>query len=220
MDQEIDAIEINQMWELFEAPKGKKPMGVNLVYKKKMNAQGEVEKYKRSFVGSLMYLTATRLGITYGVSLISRFIEQPKKIHWEAEKRILRYVRGTLGDGLYYQKTNDYKVLGYCDSDWAGSVDDSKSTSRNVFFVGCCAITWMSKKQQVLSLSTAHAEYISLSIASYQALRNTWVSEDLKHAAKESPIIYFDRKATYVRPMATTSLNAENHGEREIRQRR
>ncbi|XP_074343025.1 secreted RxLR effector protein 161-like [Apium graveolens] len=133
--------------------------------------------------------------ITYGVSLISRFMEQPKKTHWEAEKRILRYVQGILGDGLYYQKTNDSKVLGYCDSNWAGSVDDSKSTSENVFFVGSCAIIWMSKKQQVVALSTAEAEYISLSLASCQALWITWVLEDLKHAAKESPIIYYDSKS-------------------------
>ncbi|XP_074353053.1 secreted RxLR effector protein 161-like [Apium graveolens] len=151
--------------------------------------------FYRSFVGSLMYLTATRPDITYGVSLISKFIEQPKKTHWEAGKRILRYVRGTLGDGLYYQKANNSKVLGYCDSDWAASVDDSKSTSENVFFVGSCAIKWISKKQQVVALSTAEAKYISLSLASCQALWITRVLEDLKHAAKESPIIYCDSKS-------------------------
>ncbi|KAL8154561.1 hypothetical protein AgCh_000071 [Apium graveolens] len=143
MDQEIDAIERNQTWELVEAPKGRKPIGFKWVYRKEMNAQGEVEKYKaqlvvngykqKCLVESLMYLTDTRPDITYGVSLITRFMEQPKKTHWEAGKRILRYVHGTLGDGLYYQKANDSKVLGYCDTDWGGSVDDSKSTSGKSF---------------------------------------------------------------------------------------
>ncbi|XP_074342999.1 secreted RxLR effector protein 161-like [Apium graveolens] len=149
----------------------------------------------RSLVGSLMYLTATRLDIIFDDSLISTFIEKPKKTHWVAEKRILRYVCGTVGDGLYYQKENDSKVLGYCDSDLYESVDDSKSTSRNVLFVGSCVITWMSKKQQVVALSLAEAEYISLSLASCEALWITWVLDDLNHAAKECPIIYYDRKS-------------------------
>ncbi|XP_074377786.1 secreted RxLR effector protein 161-like [Apium graveolens] len=149
----------------------------------------------RSLIGSLMYLTTTRSDIIYDVGLISRFMEQPKKTHWEAGKRILRYVRGTLGDGLYYQKVNDSKVLGYCDSDWAKSVDDSKSTSGNIFFFGSSAITWMSKKQQVVALSTEEAEYISLSLASCQVIWITWVLKDLKHATKESLIIFCDSKS-------------------------
>ena len=89
------------------------------------------------------------------------------------EKKNLRYVQRILGDRLYYQKKKDSKVIGYCDRDWAESVDDSKSTSDNVFFIGSSAITWMSKKQQVVPLSTAEAEYICLSLASCQAL---WIT--------------------------------------------
>ncbi|XP_074328390.1 secreted RxLR effector protein 161-like [Apium graveolens] len=148
----------------------------------------------RNLVGSLMYLTATQPDITYGVILISRFMEKPKKTYREAGKRILRHVRGTDGDGLYYQNVNDSKVLRYCDSDWDGSIDDSKNTSRNVFFVGSIAITWMLKKQQVVALSMTKAEYISLSLASCQVLWIRWVLEDLKHDAKESPIIYCHSK--------------------------
>lgn len=94
-----------------------------------------------------MYLTATRPDIAYGVSLLSRFMECPKKSHWEAGKRILRYIRGTLSEGIFYQKVSNPKRIGFCDSDWIGDHDDSKSTAGNVFFVGSGVISWISKKR-------------------------------------------------------------------------
>ncbi|KAL8104868.1 hypothetical protein AgCh_028873 [Apium graveolens] len=195
ISQEKYARDLMKKFRMEDAKPSSTPVEVGLKLSMNDDSKFVDPTLYRSLVGSLMYLTATRPDITYGVSLISRFMEQPKKTHWEAGKRILRYVRGTLGDGIYYQKGNDTKVIGYCDSDWAGSIDDSKSTSGNVFFTGSSAITWMSKKQQVVALSTAEAEYISLSLASCQALWITWVLEDLKHATKESPIIYCDNKS-------------------------
>lgn len=195
ISQEKYARDLMKKFRMEDAKPSSTPVEVGLKLSEDDDSKFVDPTLYRSLVGSLMYLTATRPDITYGVSLISRFMEQPKRTHWEAGKRILRYVRGTLGDGIYYQKANGTKVIGYCDSDWAGSIDDSKSTSGNVFFVGSSAITWMSKKQQVVALSTAEAEYISLSLASCQALWITWVLEYLKHATKESPTIYCDNKS-------------------------
>lgn len=148
-----------------------------------------------SLVGNLMYLTTTRPDITYGVSLISRFMECPKRSHWDAGKRILRYIRGTLTDGIYYQRANKTQIVGFCDSDWAGDYDDSKSTSGNVFFIGSAAVSWMSKKQAVVALSTAEAEYISLAFAGCQALWMVWVLEELKQPSKACPKIYCDNNS-------------------------
>ena len=89
----------------------------------------------KSMVGSLMYLTATRPDLMHAVSLISKFMETPRDSHWQAGKRILRYVKGTKGFGILYTTTNDFKLVGYTDSDWAGSIDDRKSTSRYMFRV-------------------------------------------------------------------------------------
>ena len=75
-----------------------------------------------------MYLTATRPDLMYAVSLISRFMESPKNSHWNVGKRILRYVAGTLGYGLWYTHTPDNTLTRYTDSDFAGSLDDRKST--------------------------------------------------------------------------------------------
>lgn len=108
----------------------------------------------KSMVGSLMYLTATRPDIMYAVSSISRFMETPKETHWLAAKRILRYVNGTKAYGILYGATNHFKLVGYMDSDWAGSLDDRKSTSGYAFHLGSGVVSWASKKQPIVSLST------------------------------------------------------------------
>ncbi|KAH9310278.1 hypothetical protein KI387_044223 [Taxus chinensis] len=95
----------------------------------------DLTMYKK-LVGSLMYLTATRPDIMYGVSLISRFMESPKDSHWQAGKRILRYVSGTKAFGILYTASYIFKLVGYTDSDCAGSIDDRKSASSYVFHFG------------------------------------------------------------------------------------
>ena len=89
-----------------------------------------------SMVGSLMYLTATRPNMMHVVSLISRSIESPKDSHWQAGKRILRYVNGTKGYGILYTTNDEFKLIGYTSSDWARSINDRNSTSKYVFHMG------------------------------------------------------------------------------------
>eukprot|EP00253_Pinus_taeda_P028643 PITA_28643 len=108
----------------------------------------------KSMIGNLMYLTTTRPDIMYAVSLVSRFMETPKETHWQVEKMILRYVNGTKQYGVLYTTTSDFRLVGYTDIDWVRSVDDKKSTSRYVFHLGFRAISWASKKQPIVSLST------------------------------------------------------------------
>ncbi|XP_023731613.1 secreted RxLR effector protein 161-like [Lactuca sativa] len=124
----------------------------------------------RSIIGSLMYLTATRPDIMFSVSVIIHFMENPMKIHWEAGKHILRYINGTLSHGLMYTRTEDASLIGFSDNDYGGCIDDSKSTTCYVFNLGSGAISWQTKKQNVVALSSAEAEYISLSMAGCQAL--------------------------------------------------
>ncbi|KAH9790789.1 hypothetical protein KPL71_003509 [Citrus sinensis] len=82
----------------------------------------------KSLVGSLRYLTCTRSYILYVVGLVSRYMENLKTTHFKAAKRIIRYIKGTTNFGLLYSFSNDYKPVGYSDSDWGGDVDDRKST--------------------------------------------------------------------------------------------
>ncbi|KAG8481269.1 hypothetical protein CXB51_026034 [Gossypium anomalum] len=105
------------------------------------------EKEYRSLVGCLLYLTATRPDIMFGVSLLSRFMDCCNMIHLKTAKKILRYIRGTLNHGVMFKKENELKLTGYSDSDWTGSVDNMKSTSGYFFTLGSNVFCWSSKKQ-------------------------------------------------------------------------
>ncbi|KAH9685807.1 hypothetical protein KPL70_014105 [Citrus sinensis] len=131
----------------------------------------------KSLVGSLRYLTCTRPDIFYVVGLASRYMKNPKTTHFKAAKRILRYIKGTTNFGLLYSFSNDYKLVGYSDSDWGGDVDDRKSTTGFVFFMGDTAFTSMSKKQPIVMLSTCEAEYVATSSSACHAI---WLRNLLK----------------------------------------
>ncbi|KAL0367021.1 UNVERIFIED_CONTAM: Secreted RxLR effector protein [Sesamum radiatum] len=93
------------------------------------------------------YITATRPDIMFATSLLSRFMQSPSQVHYGAAKRILRYLQGTKDFGIWYKSTNDAKLVGYTDSDWAGSADDMKSTLGYTFSLGSGIFSWASKKQ-------------------------------------------------------------------------
>ena len=130
----------------------------------------DATQYRR-LVGSLRYLTHTRPDLAFSVGYVSRFMQRPTTEHQQAVKRIIRYVAGTLDHGLYYPRCpGKAHFVGYSDSDHAGDIDTSKSTSGILFFLGECLVSWQSIKQQVVALSSCEAEYMAASAASTQAL--------------------------------------------------
>eukprot|EP00253_Pinus_taeda_P011602 PITA_11602 len=147
-------------------------------------------------IGSLMYLTAIRSDIMYAVSLVSRFMETPKKTHWQAAKRILRYVNGTKQYGVLYTTTDDFRLVGYTDSDWAGNVDGRKSMSGYVFHLGSGVISWASKKQPIVSLSTAEAEYVAAIAATSQAVQMRRMLRDLHRNQEGATTIFCNNTST------------------------
>ncbi|KAG6509099.1 hypothetical protein ZIOFF_034490 [Zingiber officinale] len=131
----------------------------------KLSKHDEEEKvdptFFKSLVGSLRYLTCTRPDILYVVGLVSRYMEDLTTTHLKIAKRILRYIKDTIDFGLLYSAFNHFKLEGYSDSDWGGDIDDRKSTTGFVFFMGDTAFTWMSKNQHIVTLSTCEAEYVA-----------------------------------------------------------
>ncbi|XP_016747466.1 secreted RxLR effector protein 161-like [Gossypium hirsutum] len=122
----------------------------------------DASKY-RSLVGSLRYLTCTRPDISLSVGIVSRFMEESVYSYWKVLKRILRYIQGTVSLGLFSTNIEDYKLIGYSDSDWCRDLNDQKSTSRYVFFMSNTAFAWLSKKQLIVTLLTCEAEYVAAS---------------------------------------------------------
>ena len=111
-------------------------------------------------------------------------------------KRILRYVNGTKGFRILYTAENDFKLVGYMNSDWDGSLDDRKSTSGYMFHMGSGAISWASKKQPIVAQSTAEAEYIAANAAACQAIWLRRILTDLNERQEDGTTIYCDNIST------------------------
>ena len=126
-------------------------------------------KYQE-MVGSLIYAAVcTRPDIAQAVGEVSKYNAHPTEAHLTAVKRIIRYLKGTSHIKLTYQKSDNKNIIGYSDANWAGDLDNRHSTSGNVFLMGGGAISWLSKRQNVVAASTAEAEYISLFHATQEA---------------------------------------------------
>lgn len=124
----------------------------------------------RQIVGSLFYLTITRPDISFSVGVVSQFMDKPCESHLIAAKRILRYIKGTLNFGLLYQQHTPFLLTGFVDADWAGDLNDRRSTTGYCFNMGSTAISWCSKKQSTVALSSCEAEYVAASMATQECI--------------------------------------------------
>jgi hypothetical protein len=126
----------------------------------------------RSIIGSLRYIINTRPDLAYAVGVVSRYMEAPGKEHWAAVKHILRYLKGTIRYGCKYDKGAELKpiLVGYSDSDFAGDVEDRKSTTGIGYFLGSSLVTWASQKQRIVALSSCEAEYVAAAAAACQGI--------------------------------------------------
>ena len=124
----------------------------------------------RQMIKSLMYLMNTRSDICFVVNTLSQFLKDPRHVHLIVAKHILRYLKGTVDYGLNYEVNQKINIEGYVDSYWAGSAIDRKSTSGCCFNMESGVISWFSRKQSSVALSTAEAEYEAACSASYEAV--------------------------------------------------
>ena len=163
-------------------------------------------------VGSLMYLAvATRPDIAHAVGVISQFNANPGSAHWSAAKRILRYLKGTpkyaLRLGLTTpQTTPQIGIKAYSDADWAGDRDTRKSTSAYAMFLGDGLVSWSSKRQPVVALSTTEAEYISAVHAGQEIIWLRNILGELGFPQVQSTPLFIDNQSAIA-----TSKNPENH---------
>ncbi|CAL8118426.1 unnamed protein product [Prunus armeniaca] len=153
------------------------------------------ERYQR-LVGKLIYLSHTRPDIAYALSVVSQFMHSPSEDHMGVVMRILRYFKVTPGKGLMFCKYGHTNVEGYTDADSAGSVTDRHSTSGYFTFIGGNLVTWRSKKQKVVSRSSAEAEYRGMAQGVCELLwLRRWL-RDLGFGPRKPMDLYCDNKAT------------------------
>ena len=123
-------------------------------------------------VGSLMYaMVGTRQDIAHAMGVLSRYMVTPRKEHWTVVKRVFRYLRGTIDLAIYYhENSEEVRVHGFVESDWARDIDSRRSTSGYVLKLFGSAISWMSRKRSMVALSTTEVEYIAVTQASREIL--------------------------------------------------
>ncbi|GJX96205.1 retrovirus-related pol polyprotein from transposon TNT 1-94 [Tanacetum coccineum] len=124
----------------------------------------------RRMIGGLMYLTASRPDIAFATFVCARYQARPTVKHLKEVKRIFRYLRQSYNMGLWYPKDSGFELIAYSDADHAGCKDDCKSTSGGLQFLGGKLVSWSSKKQDCTAMSTAKAEYVSLSTCCAQVI--------------------------------------------------
>ena len=115
--------------------------------------------------------------------------------HWTGLKRVLRYLKGTVHYGIVYSKQSSKECVGYSDADWAGDLDDRKSTSGYLFQISGGAVTWKSKKKPCVALSTAEAEYMALSCAAQEAVWLRQLTAELGSPPKTATTIFEDNQS-------------------------
>ncbi|RVW88729.1 Retrovirus-related Pol polyprotein from transposon RE1 [Vitis vinifera] len=154
-------------------------------------------RYQR-LVGRLMYLAHTRPGLAYALSVVSQYMHNPEEQHMNAVMRILRYLKNAPGKGILFAKNvNHQSIEVYTDADWAGAVDDRRSTSGYFTFVGGNLVTWKSKKQNVVARSSAEAEFRDMALGLCEPLWLRLLLQDLGYLSRQPIRLFCDNKAAY-----------------------
>lgn len=148
-------------------------------------------------VGSLLHLTqGTRPDIAFAVNDVSRFNANHSNEHWQAVKRIFRYLKGTLDYTLKYHGQENTKLHAYTDADWASEPDERRSCSGHVLKMANAAISWCSKRQKIVALSSTEAEYIALSSTVREVIWMTQLATEVDNGYNEPTKIWCDNQST------------------------
>jgi hypothetical protein len=155
----------------------KTPMGRNGHLDLDTGGKSIDQKVYWSMIGSLLYLCASQPDFMLSVCMCARFQADPKEVHLRAVKRIMRYLVCTPKFGFLYPKGSTFDLVGYSDADWVGCKIDRNCTSGTCQFLGRSLVSWASKKQNSVALSTAKVEYIAAGHCCAQLL---WMRQTLR----------------------------------------
>lgn len=152
----------------------------------------------REAIGSLLFLVqTTRPDIAFSVIAASQFVEHPCKAHWNAVKRIIKYIKGTINHGLIYTKGNNWwKITAFSDADFAADTQTRRSMSGYILKLGNSPIIWGSKKQKAIALSTTEAEFVAACEATKEIIWVKRLVSELTCGNIDIPELRIDNQST------------------------
>ena len=154
----------------------------------------DVPAYRR-LIGRLLYLNNTRPDITFITQQLSQFLSKPTQAHHSAAFRVLKYLKGCPGKGLFFPRSSSITLQGFSYADWAGCIDTRRSISGQCFFLGNSLISWRNKKQITVSRSSYEVEYRALASATCELQWLLYLLKDLHITCSKLPVLYCDNQS-------------------------
>ncbi|PNX65881.1 putative copia-type protein, partial [Trifolium pratense] len=130
--------------------------------------------------------------IAFVTQQLSQFLTSPTQVHYDTACRVVKYLKGSPGRGLFFSRTSKLQLLGFTDANWAGCLDTRRSTSGYCFFLGSSLISWRAKKQHTIARSSSEAEYRVLSFAACELQWLAYLLKDLRVSCVKPPVLYCD----------------------------
>ena len=169
------------------------PMEPNVKFSKDQGAPLADPTVYRRLIGRLLYLTITRPDISFAVQVLSQFMADPRIPHFDAATRVLRYIKSSPAQGLYFPVTSSLQLKAFCDSDWASCVDSRRSVTGFCIFLDNSLISWKSKKQTTVSRSSAESEYRAMASTCCEIVWLRVLLQDLQ-VPLQPALLYCDSK--------------------------
>ena len=190
--QKSYAKQVLKKFQMWDAEPVSIPMDMNQQLSSELHKSQEIKSVPyREVIGSLLFLAnVSQPDISFAVNKVSQYVEKPRLNHWKAVKKILKYVKGTIDHGITYH-TGGSDLHGFSDADYAGDIADRKSTTGYVFINADGAISWASRKQEVVALSTMESEYIAGCTAAQEATWLRLLFQELEGERRSVPL-YID----------------------------
>lgn len=153
---------------MFDSKPCSKPISTSFKLTKEDGESFDNPTLYKSIIGALQYLCYTRPDISFTINKLSRFLVSPTKLHQQACKRVLRYLKGSIHKGLWFRRSNNLSLEAYADADWGSCLDDMRPTSENCVFLSGNLISQSSKKLNVVARYSIEAKYMSMGQSEWQ----------------------------------------------------